>query len=112
MGEWAERVGRGELDARALRALGVALDGAHWLALNMNDTFAYATADAEYMPVEDLAPMLPVLAEYGHDALTAYAALRRGAEPIRRLRERQGYLAARAEVETLRAADPDFGLRG
>ena len=68
-------------DEEKLKALKVIIEGAFWFELNMNDTFAFACADSEEMCPLDFEKIIPVIAEYGHDALTAYAAFKRDAEP-------------------------------
>lgn len=55
-------------------------DGSFVILLNMNDTFAWATADAERMPTEDIKHVLPLYQKYGDDALNAYAAVKRNCD--------------------------------
>jgi hypothetical protein len=54
-----------------------------WLV--MNDTFDYACADGEYIPIDQLPTVLRMWVEYGHDGLTAWAARQRGEQPLREL---------------------------
>ena len=64
------------------KAVKILIEGSHYFALNMNDTFAYACADVEEMVPEEFEKIIPIIAKYGHDALTAYAAYKRHTEPI------------------------------
>lgn len=59
--------------------------------LNMNDTFAYACADAEEVPLGDLPAVLAYWHTYGASGLKAWVAIRRGEVP---LRQDERYLAA------------------
>ena len=52
------------------------------LVLNMNDTFAFATADAEEVPPSQWQEVADIYKEFGRDGLTAWTAIRRNAEPI------------------------------
>jgi hypothetical protein len=57
----------------------------HWVMPNLNDTFAYATADSEklYMDGESNQEMLiKVFREYGFHGICAYVGRIRGADPI------------------------------
>lgn len=91
------------------RVLEVLMEDSFGIRLNMNDTFA-PMADYEDMPIDDLEPMLPLIAKYGSAALTAYAAVRRGKEPMRcKCNHRsEGYYAAKREIETIKASNKDF----
>lgn len=92
------------------RAIQILLKGSFSVNLNMNDTFAFASADAEEMSVDDFLLMMPVVAKYGGHALTAYVALKRKAEPIHCTcgHDGPGYLAARKEIEEIRTGNVDF----
>ena len=68
--------------AEKARALDVVFEGSFGFSLNVNDMFSWATADAEEMSIDDFFLMVPVIAKYGRDALTAYVAVKRGAQPI------------------------------
>lgn len=66
------------------------LDAMHWIMPNLNDTFAYATADSEkiYMDGESNTDMLvKAWRQYGHGGIRAYVAKIRGIEPIPPLRD-------------------------
>jgi hypothetical protein len=98
---------RNEEKAKAFEVL---LEGSKYFVLNMNDTFSFACGDSEEMPTEDFGLMAPLIAKYSHDALTAYAAVRRGAEPIdcRCNHKNERYYAAKKEIERLKAEHPNF----
>jgi hypothetical protein len=64
------------------KAIETILEGSFSFTLNMNDTFGFACADAEDMSVDDFEELIPIIAKYGHYALTAYVAVKRDAEPI------------------------------
>lgn len=78
-----------------------------WLALNMNDVFGFGCADAENMPVEDIKHVLPLFNQYGYDALLAYAAVKRGGDPLKQLRT-IGYWDAKEKLNMLRDNIPGF----
>ena len=92
------------------KALDVLLEGSFSFQLDMNDTFAFACGDSEEMWTSDFPLMAPIIAKYGHDALRAYAAVKRAAEPIvcgcNYRNER--YYAARREIEAIQERNPDF----
>lgn len=48
------------------------------VTLNMNDTFDWATADAEDIAVEDIPKLVEVYQKFGHAGIDAFAALQRG----------------------------------
>lgn len=54
----------------------------HSVGIDVNDTFAYACSDEERMDWDDFLDVIPMIKEYGCDALIAYAALKRGCDPI------------------------------
>lgn len=92
-----------------LRAFSEIVDGADLLVLNMNDTFGFACADAEEMPTYDLKHVVPLYQQYGNDALTAYAAVKRGCDVMEDPRLRtQGYYDAKAKLQVLKANIPFF----
>ena len=93
-----------------LKVLDTLLEGTYSVRANMNDTFAFACSDYEDIEADDVITMLPVIARYGRDALTAYAALKRGAEPIKcRCNHRiPRYFAAKDEIQDIRKREPDF----
>ena len=90
--------------ADRLDAFEVLLAGAFSIILNMNDTFALATADAESFDTDDFEAMVPLLVQYGRHALTAYVAVKRGLEPLHCSCNHDGpeYRAARVVVEQLK----------
>ena len=65
----------------------------------MNDTFAYACSDGEELPLDDLPTVLQLWREFKWSGLIAWAAQRRGIEPIGPHRGEQ----YRAAVRHLRA---------
>jgi len=96
-------------DSEKARVLDVLVRSAFYIILNMNDTFAYATADREEVDVDDLEPIFPAIVKHDYHALVAYVARVRGYEPLAPL-DGHEYKAARAEVdELLRAAERDKG---
>lgn len=78
--------------------------GAVRLLLPINDTFAYATADVEEVPLDhaSLAALGYLRANYGWRGLVAWAALSRGEKPLGQLVDDE-YLAALAVATTLLA---------
>jgi len=74
----------------------------HWHpAVNVNDTFYYASADAEDLKEEEIDGLIDVVKKFSHDGVTAWAARRRNMDPLPQLqtdkyREAVAYLAARA----------------
>jgi len=50
--------------------------------VNMNDTWGYACADSEEVPVDELPKVLYAWKNYEGDGLTAWAALKTGYKPI------------------------------
>lgn len=80
-----------------------------WIVLNMNDTFGWACADAEQMPVEDLKKFLPIYKKYQHDATNAYAAVKRGCDVMDHPKLRTpNYYLAKAEIEQIKQGDKYF----
>lgn len=67
------------------------------MLLNMGDTFEYATADAEEVPVDAIVKVAHVALDYGTQGLIAWAAMRRGYEPLAEVRD-ELYKKARAEL--------------
>lgn len=58
------------------------LDYCFSLTVNLNDTFYYASADAEEIEPYDIKIMLPIMDKYGvRDTLVAYAAIKRQHAP-------------------------------
>ena len=85
------------------------------LELNMSDTFAFACADVETLAEIDVEHMLPLIVKYGHHALTAYVAVKRGVEPItcKCGHDSEPYQEAKKEVLALKESseyflNPDF----
>lgn len=93
--------------AKVLDVLGESCFG---FLISMNDTFAFACADVEQMSDYDLDRMAPLIAEYGHDALVAYAAVKRKAEPIdcRCNHKNERYRTAKKIVELIKGNDEHF----
>jgi len=98
------------MDEQRAKAFEELLKGAFHVTLNMGDTFAFACADAEDFSADDFDLMVPIIAKYGQSALTAYAAVKREAEPITCPCGHDGpdYKAARAEIEALKKANEYF----
>lgn len=78
--------------------------------LNMGDTFHYASADDEEFELEyDLEDIIPVVEEFDHDALIAYAALQRGYDPmIPQIAERETFIQAKLTIIQLMKDDNKF----
>lgn len=76
----------------------------------MSDTFMYACADSEELGEYDLDRLAPLLVKYGNDALVAYAAVKRKAEPIdcKCNHKNDNYYAAKKEIEALAKVDEYF----
>ncbi|MDO8659570.1 MAG: hypothetical protein Q7K54_03120 [Candidatus Parcubacteria bacterium] len=53
------------------------------LYLNMNDTFAWACADAEEFTIEELPIIYDVFEKFGHSGIIAWASQKNGMEPIK-----------------------------
>jgi hypothetical protein len=72
----------------------------HWYAVvNLNDTFYYATADAESVTLNGLADLKYYFDKYSWDGITAWASFKReGMEPVARLRTKE-YYAAMEEIK-------------
>ncbi len=85
-------------------------EGGVRLFLNVGDTFAYACADAEEVPADEatLALLARLYSEHGGSGLVAWAARRRGVEPLEQLRT-PAYMAAR---EALGGGEPQAGGGG
>lgn len=98
-----------------LKAYKILVGGCFSLELNMNDTFAFAAADSESMTEIDVERMLPLIAKYGHHALTAYVAVKCNIEPItcKCRHDSEPYQEAKKEVLALKETwenflNPDF----
>lgn len=93
-----------------LQAFGeLVMDGSFQITLNMNDTFAFASADAEDMPTYDIKHVVPLFQQYGHDALNAYAAVKRGYDVMDDPSLRtSGYYDAKAKLLVLKSNIPYF----
>lgn len=97
-------------ELRDLRALqSIVLEGSFHVVLNMNDTFGWACSDAEEMPVEDIVHMVPLFQQYGHDAINAYAAVKRDCDAMDHPQVRtQKYWDAKEKIKVLKANIPYF----
>jgi hypothetical protein len=91
------------IDPEKYRAMKALIDGSFKHILLMSDTFAFACADAEEISDYDFEKIAPIVAKYGHDALVAYVAVKRKAEPIscRCDHKNDKYKAAKAEIEKI-----------
>ncbi len=70
------------------------------VTLNMNDTFGWATADAEDIAVEDIPKLVDVYQKFGHAGVDAFAALQRGYDVMDHPAVRtQVYYAAKAYLK-------------
>lgn len=93
-----------------LKALRVLLEASHGFELNFNDTFCPASFDSIWMCSSDAEKMIPILARYGHDAITAYGVLRGGglkAKPMDRW-VNENYTKAREEIIELMKKNRHF----
>jgi hypothetical protein len=68
-----------------------------YLVLLCSDTFAYATADAEPVPDDQIAIVRRLYADYGDAGLIAWASWHRGCEPLQQHRT-ETYQMARASL--------------
>ena len=77
--------------------------------VNMNDTFAFACGDCERIAAWDMDVLGPIIAQYGHDALTAIVAVKRDQEPISCScnHKNPNYYAAKRLVEAAKKAKKD-----
>lgn len=100
----------GSIDLERYKAMNALLEGAFSIDLNMNDTFAFASADAESMNVDDFDELIPIINKYGHSALTAYVAIKRNEEPITCPCGHDGpkYQAAKKEIEDVIAKSKEW----
>jgi len=71
------------------------------IVMNLNDTFYYASADAEEIYYEDLAQLEEVLDRYGYNAIVAYVALKRGHDPMVKRSLNDEFYRAKKEIEEL-----------
>lgn len=55
-----------------------ALEGCHYVTLNMNDAFAWGCADSEEIDASDLKELAPLLEKYGNAVLMAVVSVKRG----------------------------------
>jgi hypothetical protein len=72
--------------------------------VGVNDTFYYASADAEDLKEDEIDGLIDVVKKYSHDGVTAWAARRRNMEPLPQLqtdkyREAVAYLASQARIQ-------------
>lgn len=65
------------------------------MLLNMNDTFGYAMADTEEVPVDEVVKVSHLWIYYLHAGLVAWTAIRRGKEPILEQRTPDYYAACK-----------------
>ena len=75
--------------------------------VRLNDTFAYATADAERVTDDQLDLLIKMDRQFGQSGVVAWAAQVRGSEPLEPYRTEK-YCAAR---EWLRTASPATGAK-
>ena len=71
----------------------------------LNDTFAYATADAERVTDDQLDTLITVERQFGNDGVVAWAAQVRGSEPLEPYRTEK-YRAAREWLRTSATKPP------
>lgn len=72
-------------------------DGGWYPTLNMNDTFAYSTADCENIKFEDIPKLLDLHKKYRHHGIDAWVAVRRGVDVLERYRTPE-YFKAKEEL--------------
>lgn len=89
-------IGDGE---RKLSTLEAFLADVHFVCPNLNDTFHYAAADSEQLCTGDGELLHDFYLEHGWHGLVALTAIKRGAEPIREVRENENYIAARVAAD-------------
>lgn len=98
------------MDADRIKAMEELVKGCHSFQLNMNDTFAFSSADSEELPEYDFLQMIKIIAKYGQNAFNAYAAVKRNQEPIDcdcNWKNDQ-YQAAKKEILEIKAKDEYF----
>jgi hypothetical protein len=66
-------------------------------AVNVSDTFFYASADAESLKDEEIDSLIQLLKQFGMDGVVAWSANKRGMEPLQQLKTEK-YLEARAAM--------------
>ena len=71
----------------------------------LNDTFAYATADAERVTDDQLDTLITVERQFGNDGVVAWAAHVRGSEPLEPYRT-ENYRVAREWLRTSATKPP------
>ena len=76
------------------------LDANAFLLPNFSDTFGYASADTEQIEVGEGEIMAKWWRRHGWYGLVALAAYKRGAEPVREIREDSRYQAAMADLKS------------
>lgn len=57
-------------------------DGEVFVYVPLNDCFGYATADLEPLPHDQIIPLYEASKRWGLDGIIAWAAVRRGSEPL------------------------------
>lgn len=79
------------------------------ILINVNDTF-YAAGDCEKVPMYAIERIENLLVQYGHDALVALVAVKRGIDPMdcRCNHKNENYWKAKAEIEKLLIETPDL----
>lgn len=88
------------------------LDGVAFLLPNFNDTFYYASADTEQIPVGEGEVMAAWWRRHGWHGLVALAAWKRARHPLQPIAEDSRYTAALADLrsdETVLCAGDDEG---
>lgn len=75
-------------------------DDGWYASLNVNDTFAYASADAESFQLDQAAEIVSLAQRYGGAGVTAWAAHHRGAQPIDTIPDDEKYIAAMGELHS------------
>lgn len=76
-------------------------DGRPWVLCN--DTFYYASADAEDLPIDEVSRLFGVYKKFGYHGVTAWCAEHRGMEPLEPHRTDE-YRAARAMLTASKGA--------
>lgn len=86
------------------------LENSHAVAINMNDTFYYACADAAEISVSEIEDLEPIIDEYGDWAFVAYEAIRRGHDPmIPKYATNPKFVGAKAAVQEMMSKAEEYG---
>lgn len=84
-----------------LEAYKLLVESCFKMTVNLNDTFYYASADAETIEDDDSEELIPYIKKYGHDAIVAYVAIKRDHDPIIPQHITKDFKAAKKELKEL-----------